>query len=83
MEVLGVIMSFLYRDHRGSFDDSMRTVQEFESRDDLRKHLEKTYMEVGTIFIKPYWIDNRIDWDTYIVTVDNGVVGFTNGPVPE
>ena len=33
------------------------------------------------IEVKPYCYDSRIDWDTYIVTVDHQAVGFTDGPV--
>lgn len=73
-------MSFLYRDHRGSLEDSMKTVQEMESFKDLQKHLFSIYGK-GEITIKPYTFDSRIDWETYIVCIDGKAVGFTNDGV--
>ena len=46
---------------------------------------EKTQLEAEEdILVKAYCFDDRLNWNTYIVTVRNyGVVGFTDGPVPE
>ena len=34
------------------------------------------------IHVKPYGYDDRINWDTHIVTIDEyGVFGFTDGPI--
>jgi len=79
-----------YRDHRGGLDESMATVQEFETREDLLKYISDSwdmfYVKVLDMKIEPYSYDKRIDWDTHIVTVklphtgDNYIpVGFTNG----
>ncbi len=39
---------------------------------------------LNQIHVEPYCFDSRINWDTYIVTVDGyGVYGFTNGPLKE
>lgn len=75
-----------YRDHRGSLDDSLATLRELHTFDDLVHHLNATCLgfEVrpSAIDIKPYLADGRIGWlDQHIVTVAGfGVVGFTDGP---
>jgi len=62
-----------YRDHRGSLSDSMETVQEFDTFEDLKEYLEykwrQMYYVVEQVKIEPYGFDERIDWDTHIVTV--------------
>lgn len=62
-----------YRDHKGSLSDSMANVQEFETFYDLKEYLEYSwnqyYKEVAEIKIEPYGYDQRIGWDTHIVTV--------------
>jgi hypothetical protein len=35
----------------------------------------------GVVSVSPYTWDERIKWDTHIVTLDGNAVGFTNGPV--
>jgi len=72
------INKFLYRDHRGSLEASMETVQEMESFADLKNHIEKIYGS-GEITIKLYCYDSRIDWDSHIVCINGNAVGFTNG----
>ncbi len=74
---------FLYRDHRGSLADSMSTVQQMDSIEDLETHLSKVYKQpsVGIITVEPYVYDKRVGWNTYIVCVDGRAVGFTDGPV--
>lgn len=81
-------MSFLYRDHHGGLDWSMKTIQEFENREALVKYLQdsldqfNTKRDCSNITIEPYGFDPRIDWDCHIVHLkDWGVLGFTNGPV--
>jgi len=75
-----------YRDHRGSLAESMATVQEFEKREGLIKYLKYDMKGFSVPFkaedlkIEKYMFDERIGWDTFIVTIENfGVVGFTNG----
>ena len=74
---------FKYRDHRGGLDESMETVQEFESKDDLLKYLVDTYdfYPDHKILIKPYCFDDRIKWDTHIVTINGNACGFTDKQV--
>lgn len=73
----------LYRDHRGSLSDSMKTCREIKSMDELRTHLENIFdpYPVGTITVKPYAYDHRIEWETYVVCVEGNAVGFSNGPM--
>lgn len=78
----------LYRDHRGGLADSMDTVRKVSSRqeliDYLRRDLSAWKFEFPdeAVKIEPYGYDARINWDTYIVTVEGfGPVGFTNGPL--
>lgn len=87
-------MSFLYRDHRGGYTESMATVQRFNNLEELIAYLIKDIAKMGvilypeTVEIKPYGNDNRNGWDTHIVTgsiilVNNSpmVFGFTDGIV--
>lgn len=78
--------TILYRKHRGWLADSMETAQPVESVDDIRKiedGLREFGYDLSVIDVKPYCYDDRIGWDTYIVTVPgHGVIGFTSGPLP-
>jgi len=77
---------FEYRKHRGSLSDSMKTVQEFDTRSGLVEYLQNDIDKLmpgeyncREITIKPYGFDRRIGWDTHIVCLDGyGVLGFTN-----
>lgn len=80
---------FRYRDHRGSLIASMATVQEFDCKDALVEYLQEDLdrfhcgkYDCSAIKVENYGFDERIDWDTWIVSLDGyGVLGFTNGPV--
>lgn len=77
------------RKHRGSLADSMGTVVEISPTysallDEIRKSMPSTNVEIteGTVKVNPYGFDDRIGWDSHIVTVDGyGVHGFTDGPL--
>jgi hypothetical protein len=80
----------LYRPHRGSLDDSMREVVEVNDFPQLVRHLrrgvESWYPkdELPTeenTRLEPYGFDKRINWETYLVTVDAKAWGYTNGPL--
>lgn len=80
----------LYRPHRGSLATAMKEVVEITGRQELVDHLRKSYMnevnESGSnVVVEKYGtgIDDRIGWDTHIVTVNGFPDGFTNGPLPE
>lgn len=73
-----------FRPHRGGgLRESMELMQEVETIDQILDIVNQNSImsfTKGDIKIKPYGYDPRIDWDTYIVTIDGyGVVGFTNG----
>jgi N6-adenosine-specific RNA methylase IME4 len=80
-----------YRPHRGMLADAMREVHEVKSFGELirvmRAEVESWYppdklpTEANTK-VEYYGRDDRIGWDTYIVTVDGQAWGFTDGPVP-
>ena len=71
---------FLYREHRGSLSESMKTVKEMKAFTDLKLLIESSHGE-GEITIEPYCCDSRINWNTHIVCLNGAAVGFTNGPV--
>lgn len=60
-----------YRDHRGSLDDSMKTVIEVSSIDDIKNHLNEIWKpfgkEVDEIKFDYSWFDERTGWNTYFV----------------
>lgn len=78
-----------YRPHRHSLEDSMREMREVDSFAELvrcmRSEVQSWYppdqlpTEDNTA-VKPYGRDDRIGWDTYIVTVNGHAWGFTDGP---
>jgi hypothetical protein len=78
-----------YRPHRGSLN--MHEVIEIESRAQLVEHMRKSAPdwyprdELPTLQntkIEPYFYDDRIKWDTHLVTVNGSPWGYTDGPLP-
>ena len=78
-----------YRNHTGSLSDSMKTVKEFTSIEQIKEHLNKFYNHNGKFveeikFVYLGW-DNRVNWDTYYVLmrlnneVDFKIAGFSDG----
>lgn len=75
------------RMHRGALADSMETVQEIEAT--LPAVVAVIEARLGMTFdprlieVSPYGgVDERIGWDTHIVTIRGyGVFGFTDGPL--
>lgn len=77
-----------FRDHKGSLSESMKTVQEFKSKQDLidyaRNELSKFSVEFEDCLlrIRNYGYDKRTGWNTHIVVIEGyGVFGFTDGPL--
>ena len=73
----------LFRWHRGSLDESMATATPCHT---LAKLIEILRTGPGLedvaaerVDVTHYTYDERIDWDTYLVTVDGNAVGMTNG----
>lgn len=74
------------REHRGSFDESMATVQPVATMRDLIARISRDLAPFGVkvsaenVHVEPYTFDHRVGWDTYLVTVDGyGVWGMTDG----
>lgn len=75
----------LFREHRGSLEDSMTTVIELKDRKDLIAHCDRIFPDCRPIQSDHLQFtacgsDERIGWnETYIVTLRGwGVLGFTN-----
>ena len=73
---------FLYRDHRGSLDDSMATTVTMNSFEELKTHVISMFGE-GNITVKWYSDDERISWNTHVVCHNDCAIGFTNQMVKE
>jgi hypothetical protein len=79
-----------FREHRGGLSESMKTVVEVADHAALLEHIRRKFAEhwptfppvtAETVHIKPYCYDERIEWNSHIVTLDGyGVLGFTDGP---
>lgn len=78
-----------YRDHKGDLQESMNTVIEVNSVDEIISHLNTSYnqfdKEVEDIKFQYVGYDSRIEWDTYYVlqrfkgSGDFTVAGMSNG----
>ena len=77
----------LFREHKGSLNESMNTVKTVENLNDVWNIIKENFEPFGIkkeLEISYYCIDNRINWKTYIITMpDYGVIGFTNGFLTE
>lgn len=85
---------FLFRPHKGLLSESMAEVVGLNDKAELVLHIKYLWgkftdhgliINSATIKVSKYVFDDRIDWDTHIVTYElDGkihVEGFTNGPV--
>lgn len=72
-----------FRHHRGMLEDSMKTLQQFESEKDLLLYLKEEFPFITTEFRSvDIGHDDRIGWDTYLITaVGYGVVGMADSPL--
>ena len=77
----------LFRPHRGSLADAMAEVMIVDGLDDFIQQYRTRYPYFGSPHGKVnarYYFgeDPRIGWgETWIITDDSGVLGFTNGPL--
>jgi hypothetical protein len=76
----------LFRPHRELLEESMAEVVEIQTMDDLEKvavpaSLCSYFGPNPKIELKHLRYDERVDWDTYLVTVNGQAVGHTNGPI--
>lgn len=82
----------LYRRHRGGLEDSMKTVIEFETEEELFAIIEKDWKDIGKIIkieFGRYAFDERTNWHTHQVIVhyettgseknDIATAGYANG----
>lgn len=68
----------LFRYHRGSLDESMKTIVQINSVHELCELLN---VDEKDLKCEPYGYDERIGWDAYVITVSYSVYGFTNGDI--
>lgn len=74
-----------FRHQRGSLKESMATVQEVETLEDIRSILSAKRKEIGLeapigeLTCKHYSYDSRINWDTWIICENGSAIGFSNG----
>ncbi len=65
-------MPLLFRFHKGSLQESMNTIREIPNYEFLEWLIRYTSCipAIDGISINYYCYDERIDWDTYIVSAD-------------
>ena len=80
----------LFRPQRGGLVEAMQEVTTVHCRAQLVEHLttDRPWDIVRIAAVEPYGRDDRIGWDTYIVTGEcrdgsTVVIGFTNGQLPD
>lgn len=76
-----------FREHRGRLKESLKTVIDIDSREELLKHVRELMKRYNFEFpdeeltVEKFAHDPRTQWDTYIVRLKGyGTVGFTDGP---
>ena len=65
-------MKVLYRPQRSTLDEAMENLKEFSSIDEMFNYLVQDHRQAfnkDEIYISDYGYDERIDWQTYIITV--------------
>ena len=73
-----------FRLHRGSLAESLDTVREVKSLQDVQDYVrENDPFPCTNLRCRYYMYDDRIDWDTWIITSDQGVIGFSNGELKD
>ena len=89
MYIVGKFIKMLYRRHRGSLNEAIKNLVEFNTEEDLFHIVQKDYeglVEIARIEFGGYIYDQRIDWHTYQVIAhftkpkkSTSIVGFVNG----
>ena len=60
----------LFRFHRGGLEESMQTLIEIKSFEQLLIHIADAWdVPFTRLTVSPYHFDHRIDWDTQLVRV--------------
>lgn len=75
----------LFREHRSTLTESLKTTKEFQTKKELIDYLKNQFeikhfeIPLENLVCEFYCYDARINWETYILTIENyGVIGFTN-----
>lgn len=78
-------MNMKFRYHKATLADSLKTTIEINTKEALFEILKKDLnafgfkLNIKDIKCIPYGFDERINWNTYLVTIkDYGVIGMTN-----
>lgn len=76
----------LFRHHRATLSEAMETVIKVSDIKELVFKLNEDFrygppIESKDIKVKFYGFDNRINWNTHIVTHKGNAIGFTDGPL--
>ena len=60
-----------FREHRGGFEESMATAKEFSSMKELLDCIAEQWNNtIVALHMKYYGIDDRNNWDTFLVLAD-------------
>ena len=69
-----------------TLDEAMALVVEIEDWAGLLEYLKRKYSfwrpTNENVRVEFYHRDDRIDWDTHLVTIDGKAAVFANGPIP-
>ena len=73
------------REHRGTLEDSLKTVAEIEpTLEAIAAHINKTdgsAISPDMITVEEYGYDPRVLWATHLVSVNGRAWGMTDGPI--
>jgi hypothetical protein len=74
-----------FRQQRGSLEESLKTVVDLQDRKELVKHLRRVLapmkVQGKNVQVRYYGYDERINWPSYLVTLDGKAVGFIDGKI--
>ena len=82
-------MKFKFRFHRGGLSESMETTVSLSTKEELIRVIGNSLKEWGdfnynNLKIESYGFDDRINWNSHIVTLDGwGVIGFTDKSIDD
>lgn len=75
-----------FRFHRGTLEDSLKTLVNFKNKEELYKIICDSFKDfdfkfnIENIEFKHQGYDERCNWDTYLVHIKNyGVIGQSDG----
>ncbi len=77
-----------FRFQRGSLNESMKTMIEVNSKEELFEKLKEAYepfadFNIDDVEIEDYCYDSRIGWNTKLVTIKGQAAGFMDGMFEE